>query len=167
MKRLALLPVLAFAALAAPQSALQKHLEGQAKKIDACLLKMDMAGFEKLVRPNATKDFKHVENGRSLNLDQTIAQMKSGLVGLKKLTKVESKFLSFKQTGNTAVAKQSHLMAGILVGPDKKEHMMAYSGVSMNTYRKEGGVWKMAIMDWKATSMTLDGKPFDPSKASG
>ena len=156
--------VLASAVLAGP---LQKQFEAQMAKIDKCLLNKDIAGFEKLVKPMVTKDYKHIEMGRTLNYNQMIAEMKQGLAMMGKVTVARSKFITFKQTGNTVVAKQSHRMEGTMTGQDKKTHTMAFVGTSQNTYRKEGGVWKMAIMDWKKQDMLMDGKPFDPSKMGG
>jgi|CXWL01.1.fsa_nt_gi hypothetical protein len=156
--------VLASSAFAGP---LQKQFEAQMAKIDKCLLNKDIAGFEKLVKPMVTKDYKHIENGRTLTYDQMIVQMKQGVGMMEEVTVATSKFLSFKQTGNTVVAKQSHKMEGIVMGEDKKKHTMGFTGVTVNTYRKVGGMWKMAIMDWKKQDMLMDGKPFDPSKMGG
>ncbi len=156
--------LLACAAVAGP---LQKQFEAQMAKIDKCLLNKDIAGFEKLVKPMVTKDYKHIEMGRTLTYDQMVAEMKQGVGMMNKVTVAKSRFLTFKQTGNTVVAKQSHRMEGTMTGPDKKSHIMAFVGVSVNTYRKEGGVWKMAIMNWTKQDMLMDGKPFDPSKMGG
>ncbi len=167
MKRLLLSVSLAVFVSTAFAGPLQKQFEAQMAKIDKCLLNKDIAGFEKLVKPMITKDYKHIEMGRTLTYDQMIAEMKQGVGMMEKVTVAQSKFLSFKQTGNTVVAKQSHKMEGTMTGPDKKKHTMGFVGVTMNTYRKEGGVWKMSIMNWTKQDMLMDGKPFDPSKMGG
>lgn len=167
MKRILSATSLIILVSAAHAGPVQKQLEAQMAKIDRCLLNKDFAGFEKLCRGSMTKDFKHIEMGRALTFDQMLAQMKQGMGMMSKINLVKSKFTSFKQTGNKIVVNQSHLMKGVMIGEDKKSHTMSFSGVSMNTYRKEGGVWKMAIMNWTKQDMLMDGKPFDPSKMGG
>lgn len=141
--------------------------------VASAMKKKDMKAMKAAMAPTVTKDFKYIETGpgaaggKPQTFDEMVANMEMGFSTMKTIDKVETKLLSLSEKGNAATSKSSHLLAGTMVGPDKKSHKFAYSGTSIDTYRKEGGVWKMASMKWADMKMTMDGKPFDPMKAGG
>lgn len=147
---------------------LKAQLESDMAKISAALAKKDLAAFEKLTRPHCTADYKHIENGKAMNYDEMLKTMKQGMGMMTKMRKVQTKMLTFKQNGNKAVATFAHEMVGELPpGEDKKVHVMGFKGVSQNSYRKEGGKWKMSEMKWNSQTMMMDGKPMGAPSGGG
>ncbi len=137
------------------------------KKLHAAMMKKDTDAFAKIVKEGVNSDFKYVEDGRSMNFDQMVANMRQGMSQMTKVTASDSKIVSLKEKGNSATAVMSHRMSGRMIGKDKKSHTTSFSGISTDVFRKQGGQWKMARMSWKSQKMTMDGKPYDPSKMGG
>lgn len=159
---LAVLTVSAFA------DSVKADIEAANAKVCKLLKAKDIDGFAKFARPWITADFKHVENGKSMTFDQMITEMKNGMGQLGKIRSVSTKIIKFKKTATMAYVTTQHSMMGETApGPDKKVHVMGFVGTSEDVYRKEGGKWKMASMTWGKQTMTMDGKPFDPSKMHG
>ncbi len=131
------------------------------KKVTAAMMKKDMANLEKIMKAGVTSDFKHVENGQSLNFAQMFERMKMGIGSMKKLTKATTKIVSITEKGNTAVCKVEHVMEGMMAMEDKKDHKMGFTGIAEHTYVKQGKSWKMSKMEWKTQKATMDGKPMD------
>lgn len=140
---------------------LRSEIEGWNKKVTTAMMKKDLAGLEKIMKAGVTADFKHVENGQAINFTQMWERMKMGLGSMKKLTKATTKIISFTEKGNKAVAKVEHLMEGMMMMEDKKEHIMGFGGIAEHTYVKQGNTWKMSRMEWKSQKSTMDGKPMD------
>ncbi|MCE9557311.1 MAG: nuclear transport factor 2 family protein, partial [Armatimonadetes bacterium] len=103
-------------------------------------------------------------NGKTMDFDTMVAQMKAGMGPGVKMSYSTTKILSVTEKGKTGTAKMTSSMGMSEVGPDKKTHKMTFVGTSSSTFRLEGGKWKMASMSWGKQTMTMDGKPFDPSK---
>lgn len=121
--------------------------------------KKDFATLSKQMKAGTTSDFKYTEEGKTQTFDQMMQNMKMGLGMMNKLTVCSTKLLTLKEKGDKAVATNQHMMVGTMTAPDKKTHTMSFSGVSENTYVKQGGKWKMASMTWKSMKQTMDGKP--------
>ena len=128
------------------------------------MIKNDMKAMEAMMKNNITSDFTYEEMGRKLNFDQMITQMKAGMGAMKKITEANSKLITLKETGTKATATTLRSMAGVTMGPDKKQHTMAFSGTTTDTYVKQGGKWKFSKMVWGKQTMSMDGKVMDPSK---
>lgn len=143
---------------------LKTEIEAMNAKVTQALMKKDLTTFEKVVRGGVTKDFKHIENGQTQSFDEMLVGMKQGMAMCKKMKQCTAKLVSLKESGNTALAITRHSMTAIIVGEDKKDHVMAFTGDSRDTYRKVGGKWKLASMEWTNMKTTMDGKPFDMSK---
>ena len=167
MRKLTLILSLLVISAVSFAGSLKSEIEAMNAKVTACLKKMDIAGFEKIVKAGVTSDFKHVENGKAMNFSQMVTQMREGMKSMSKITKIGTKLKSLKESGNTATATTWHMMEGVMIGPDKKSHTMGFSGTSTDVFRKVGGKWKMASMTWTDQKMTMDGKPFDPSQMGG
>lgn len=146
---------------------LRSELESVNSKIVAAMKKRDADAFGKIVKAGVTKDFKYVENGQTQTLDQMIEGMRMGFAMMTKVTKCEAKIKTLKETGNSGTATIWHSMAGDMKMEDGKTHKMTFEGTSTNTFRKEGGKWKMSSMVWGKQTMKMDGKPFDPTKMGG
>ncbi len=131
------------------------------------LMAKDMVAFKKAMQPTITADFKYIEAGKTMTFDQMLAGMKQGTGSLQKITDVTSKLLKLTEKGNKATAEMTRSMTGTVPGPDKKMHKLTMSGKTVETYVKQGGKWKLAIMDWKSSEMIMDGKKMDPSQMGG
>lgn len=151
----------------ASAAGVKQELEQVNKQITTAMMKKDMVTLEKVMKAHLTSDFVYEEAGQKMDFKTMFSQMKMGLSQMKTLTKVESKIISVKESGNNATAKVSHLQEGTMMMPDKKTHKMVFKGVSADTLRKEGGKWKMAKMTWEKSEMLMDGKPMDMSKMGG
>ncbi len=144
MKALTLpLALLAIVAVTPAQS-LRSQIIKQNKVLDVAMKKKDFAYFTTAMKQGSTADFKYTEAGKSLSFDQMLQTMKMGLGMMSKLTAVDSKLLTLKQSGNSASGTTYRTMACQMIGPDKKMHSISFSGTTADTYRKEGGKWKMA-----------------------
>lgn len=159
MKALSLsLAALCLVSVASAES-LREKVEKMNKEIHAAFLKSDIAMFVRVTKPHMTADFKYFENGQTMNYDQMVAQMKAGFVPGNKVTVAKTEILSMTEKGNAGAGKSRHTMMMVSKGPDKKQHTMMFQGISTDTFRKEGGVWKMATMNMKTEKMLMDGKP--------
>jgi hypothetical protein len=144
-----------------PAESLKNAIISGNKTVHQAMRNRDSAALTKIFRATCTKDFKYVENGQTQNLDQMIAGMKGGMDSMKKVTKADTKIISVTEKGNTGTSNTVHILEGITMGPDKKEHKMGFSGTCVETYVKVNGKWKMSKMVWKSMKMTMDGKPME------
>ncbi len=136
-------------------------------KIQRAMKNRDTAAFTKAFRPVTTKDFKYVEDGKTMSFDEMVKNMDMGFKSMSSVTSSDSKIVSVKETGKTGVAMMTHKMKGMMTGPDKKPHTMEFGGSSRDSYVKVHGKWMMTKMEWTATDMKMDGKKVDPSKMGG
>jgi hypothetical protein len=161
MKYALTLAGLTLLAISATAQDAKAQIEKSNKALTNAMMKKDFAAMEKILRATCTKDFQYIEEGakgKPMNLDGMIAGIKGGLSGFEKVTQVSSVIVSTKVTGKTAIVKAKHLMGGTMTGPDKKKHTMTMSGVAVETYVNQGGVWKMSKMVWGDSKMMMDGK---------
>jgi hypothetical protein len=162
MNRLGLSAVvfgLALSAIAGPQDEFRNQMNALSKKYEKAMLKKDLKTFEKLLNASTTKDFKHIENGKSMDRAEMVKMMKSSIAQFQKVTKFKSKFMSVQLTGNKANCTVFNIMEGTMVGPDKKKHTMSFSGNTEEKFEKVGGKWLMKSMEWKTMESRMDGKP--------
>jgi len=146
----------------ASAQSLRSELDAANRAVGKMMMARDIKGFTKVMKATVTPDFVYAEAGRTLTFDQMCAEMGMGMSQMKKMHKAESKTLSLVEKGNAATVMTSHHMSGTMIGPDKKTHVMTFTGTSKDTYVKKGGAWKMSKMAWVKQTMLLDGKPFDP-----
>jgi len=144
---------------ASARADLRSDIDMMNKKVHAAMMKRDITAFVKVVKPRVTSDFKHIENGQTMSFDQMVETMKMSFQSMSKITKSTSKVLTLKVKGNVGTTTETHSMTGVMKGEDNKTHTMTFSGTTTNTYRKEGGVWKMSVMKWTSQKMAMDGKP--------
>lgn len=164
MKALALLTLTLSLTAASHADSLRTQVEASNKAIHKAMMKKDFTELAKVMRAAVTSDFKYVEAGNTMNFDQMMSNMKAGLGSLKTVTTARSVILNLKSTGTKATGTTTHTMGGTMVGPDKKSHVMAFMGTSNDSYVKRGSSWKLSKMVWTANTMTMDGKPYDPTK---
>lgn len=166
MKGFAVASLLTLCVAAASAQSLRTQIVSSYKELDRLILARDVDGFAKKLRPQVAKDFVYVEGPQKMTFDQMIAGMKMGLGGMKKMERSESKVLTVKEKGNSAVATIWTLTAGAAPGPDKKSHKMAFEGTNESTYVKQGGKWLLKRLTWIKQKMTMDGKPMVAPQAT-
>ena len=152
--------------IASAQS-LKKAIHRMNVDVTRALKNKDMAKFEKITRPNVTSDFKHIDMGKTQSYDEMLTDIKQSFGMIQKFTSASATTNKIRINGDTATSVSHHRMAGIMMGPDNKKHRMLMVGATHDTYRKEDGKWKLAVMEWFNEKMTLDGKPFNPAAMSG
>jgi hypothetical protein len=163
MKRALFLSLAGLALCSAASAETLRHtINAETKKIEHAFMTRDMNAFEKLMQAYATSDFKYVEAGKTMGLEDMVAGMKMSFSTLTKMKSSSSTTLKLIEKGDTGTALIEHKMKALSSGPDKKVHVVVFSGFSTDEYRKEGGRWKLASMTWTKQDMTRDGKPFNP-----
>ncbi|HEY3782297.1 MAG TPA: nuclear transport factor 2 family protein [Fimbriimonadaceae bacterium] len=164
MKKSVILAVLALASLSfASTQSLKTEANKMNSEVAHAFMHKDMDAFEKITRAHVTSDFKHVEMGKTQTYDEMLAEMKQSFGSIKKLTSCTAVTSHVMVHGDTGTSITNHRMVGVIVGPDNKDHKMVMTGATKDTYRKEGGMWKLSEMNWTSQKMTLDGKPYNPS----
>ena len=162
---------LIFVLLAAAAMANAQSLKSAIHKVDGpvcrAMMKKDIKGFEKIVKPAVTPDFKYSEGGPAMGFDEMIAGMKQGFAMYSKITKAQTKLVSVKENGSMGSSVEKHTMVGMMMGPDKKSHKVVFAGTSNSTYKKVNGKWLMATMNMKTDKMTMDGKPMPMPQIGG
>jgi hypothetical protein len=138
---------------------LKSQIDAANTKVNDAMMKKDFVKLRQSLANSVTPDFVYEEAGHKIDFDKMFATMKMGINQMGKLTLANSKILTIDRHGDIATCTTKRSMGGNMPGPDKKTHLIVYSGVSEDTYRKVGSQWKMSKMLWKNTSMTVDGKP--------
>jgi ketosteroid isomerase-like protein len=138
---------------------MRAQINADAAKISAAMKRKDFPALTKAMKEGATTDFKYTEAGKSQGFDEMLTNMKAGLAMMNKITVCKTAVGTLKKKGDIVQGTMRHIMVGTMKGEDKKMHTMSFTGVSANTYRKEGGKWKMATMTWTSMKQTMDGKP--------
>lgn len=133
-------------------------------KVCKAFMKLDLAGFEKATRSVVTSDFRDIEMAKPMTYDEMLNTMKQSFGMISKMTSATMKIESVRAKGSVAKVAMVQRMRGTMVGPDKKTHKMTFTARTIDTWKKDGKSWKLAEMNWKSQKMTMDGKPFDPSK---
>jgi hypothetical protein len=160
------LAVAAIALVAVSSADLRSEINAMNAKIHVAMKKGDMKTCGAIMKAGLTKDFKYIEEGKTMTFDQMFEQMKASM-SMMKLTKVSTSILSLKEKGAMGTSVEKHVMEGTMTGPDKKSHKISFSGNSTNTYKKIGKAWMMSVMSWGKNTMMMDGKPMDMSKMGG
>lgn len=133
-------------------------------KVSKALKAKDFKAFAAATQNSVTKDFKHVENGQSMDYKTMLAMVKESFGMMEKMESVSVKVLSVTEKGNTGTSKENHHMAGTMKMPDGKSHKVVFDGITICKYVKQNGKWMMSRMEWSGQKMLMDGKPFDPTK---
>jgi len=145
---------------------LRSEAEASNKRMTVAMKKKDFATIEKEIRKGTTANFVYIEEGakgKPQKVDEMMKNIKMGLGSMSKVTVCSAKTLSLTENGKIGAGTTEHKMGGIVIGGDKKPHEIVMMGVSMESYVKEKGVWKISKMVWKNTGMTMDGKKMDPA----
>jgi hypothetical protein len=123
--------------------------------------KKDIKFFERI----STSDFKYVDSNK------VAQEKKAALEGMKQFFAMSSaihvKFNRGKiaAKGNSGSVDYHSIFTSDVKGPDGKNHKMRMETWTTETYRKVKSAWLVAkIQETKPAKISMDGKPFDPSK---
>ena len=158
MKLYALAALLGGSCIASADS-LKDQLSSMNSAVEKALLAKDLVAFDKVMKPLVAPNFKYIEDGRTSDYATMVAGMKMGLARMTKVTVASAKVLSYKSKGDSARVTAEHKMLGMVPGADKKQHALAYTGLSTEIYQQKNGKWLMVSMSMKTGKMTMDGKP--------
>jgi ketosteroid isomerase-like protein len=145
---------------------IQSQVNATSAAVCKAMMNKDMNAFSAAMKDHVTPDFKYFETKTSkpTTYDQMVAGMKMGLASFTKITAVETKILNLKTVGDTTTIISSHHLAGLISGPDKKSHSMAFNGTTTDVYKKVGTTWKEASMTWNTQESRMDGHLVKPGK---
>ncbi len=155
--------LMAMAATSALAQQAPKDIQAFYTKIEKAFNAEDV----KTIMACGTKDFKFKQkNGPATDAKATGEMLKAQFDAPGKM-KTTMKIESCKVTGNTATVVGTMNMAGKMPGPDGKPHEMTGWSKTKDSLVKEGGQWKIKLIDTLEEKMTMDGKPFNPAAMSG
>jgi hypothetical protein len=144
---------------------LKTFLNKESGNLERALLKGDMSYFDRM----STPDFTMTEMGRTSDKKTSLKEMEQ-MNKMFKMTKVKVRLLSLTTKGDTGIAKTS-MHAEMDMMPAKKGdkvHKLVSDAIYDETWVRVGNTWKLKkIVAPTPAKMTMDGKPFDPSKLGG
>ncbi len=149
---------------------LTKNMQEGMNKYCAAAMKGDHASMHKLILSNFAPNCKFVGvDGKTMSLKEWMAAMDMNMKSMKSITKMKMTVGNVKVMGNKATAKETFMMEGTMpnMKDPKKTSKMMVMGTSTSTYEKMGGKWMVVLSKDTSQKMTIDGKPFDPSKMGG
>lgn len=157
MKKLAImLPFIAVAGMA--HADLRSEITASFKKIEMASMSKDVKGTEAAYRQSVTPDFKYVQGGKAQDFKTFLGEFTMSITMTDKITSHSTRILSLTQNGDKATGQIERKMAGFIKGQDKKSHVMDWTGVFTEEYRKVGGKWKTAKMTAGKQKFLMDGK---------
>jgi ketosteroid isomerase-like protein len=154
----------AFLVSLTPSDSLRAQINAANKSFEALMVKKDLTGLMAIMKEDVTPDFKHVEDGKTINFQQMSSMMKMGLGMMGKITQAVYKTTDVKVTGTHGTSTTFHKIAGTMVGADKKSHTMVFTGTTTDSYTKDGAKWKMSKMVWTSQTRSVDGKVLGAAK---
>jgi hypothetical protein len=143
----------------------RKFAEGMLRKAENAFNTKNISFFEK----SATADFTEKEMGRTVKRADALAEMKS-MFSMAKSVNCKFKLLSTKASGNTGIIMTSGHCVMVMMPskPKAKPSTMVVDMWEKETWVRDGKSWKIKMIEEaKPSKMTMDGKPYDPSKMGG
>ena len=143
----------------------KKFLTGMLPKVVKAFETKNVKFFDSI----STADFTETEMGKTMNKAESMAGM-SQMFKSAKTIKCSFKLDSSSVKGDTGTAMTSGRMTAIMnpTKPKGKPSTMVADMWMKETWVKDGKGWKIKHIDEaKPSKMTMDGKPFDPSKMGG
>lgn len=148
----------------APMKPMSKaQWQGMYNQAEMLFDKKDADGIFRYMAP----DFSMTMMGQKMNTEQAKASMKQWF-GMMKDLHAKMTVTSVMSKANMAMVTDSFHMSGHMMNPKtKKWSKYVDSGMETATWVRMGGKWMMKSLTMKGEKMTMDGKPFDPSKMGG
>jgi ketosteroid isomerase-like protein len=138
----------------------KKDIAALYNKVAAAMIAKNVDG----IMATGTKDFTYTEAGKTMTGSQVSAQMKQQFQMLKGPVKCKMTVVSCKITGKTADVNSTAYSEMQISGQDGKAHTVVTSSKSKDVVVKTGSGWLMKSVNIQSNKMTMDGKPYDPTK---
>jgi ketosteroid isomerase-like protein len=136
----------------------RKEIDALYNKVASAMMAKDLNG----ILATGTKDFSYTEDGKTMTGEQISAQMKQQFQMVKGPIKCKMTVLSCKITGKTATVLSSETSEMQIDEQDGKPHKYTSVGKSKDICVKTDKGWLMKSVTVVSSTMTRDGKPFDP-----
>lgn len=160
------LGVVAFSAALA-QSSAEKFIRAYYAKDDALMLKMDFAGWRKVIIETSTSDYVTygMPDKTGKVTKKTLADQVNGLDRLGPI--IESVPKSTNHIDHITIGPRTILVTVTATGEmktkklpqDGKSHTIAGASTTVDTWVKVGGSWKMKMTKTISDKMLMDGEP--------
>jgi hypothetical protein len=145
------------------QTDFKKFINGIKPKVVSAMKNKNLKFFDSI----STDDFTFTDSdGKTTDRKTSMDQMKQQF-GMTKSMSVTLKLANIKATDDTGVIDSiNNYKITTKPGQDKKTHHMTMVTYERITWKKMGKTWKVSnITLYKKGKATMDGKPYDPSKA--
>jgi hypothetical protein len=131
-------------------------------RYESYLRKKDAKGVEATIRSMFAKEFKDTGlNGRTITLEQFVAQQKMNVATLKSISNLDVKMADVKINGAEGKGKGSLILEAVIFEPNnqKKTHKLKVQSIWNSTFRKVGGKWWIVADKTTHEKVWMDGKP--------
>ena len=129
-------------------------------KLDKAVVAKDL----KTIMATGAPGFTYTEAGHTMSGDQVSAQMQQQFQATTGTPKSKTTVTSVVVKGTTAVVGSIGVTELQMVLPDGKPHKLSSTSKTSDTLTKTAKGWLFQKINILSNKMTLDGKPFDPSK---
>jgi flagellar hook assembly protein FlgD len=158
---LALIAILAIPAFADSPHQVKSAIQGQMAGYILALKARDEKKVEAVIRANFAPEFKDVGlRGRTMDLEQTIKQMKSNISTLKSVQGATLVVAKVTVAGSKATTSELFTLSAQLQDPNdsKKTHTLKVDSAWTGTYVKRSGRWWCVRSVTTRENVLLDGK---------
>jgi len=141
---------------------LSAEINAAMNRYETYLKKKDAKGVEATIRSMFAKEFKDTGlNGRTLTLEQFVAQQKMNVATLKSVSNLDVKMADVKVNGAAGSGKGSMILEAMIFEPNdqKKTHKLKVQAKWNSTFKKVGGKWWIVADKTTHEKVWMDGKP--------
>ena len=155
------------ASLTQDEAAVKKYIQGGMDEYSAMFKKKDAAGVERVIRKYFASSYFEVDpKGNKTTVQDVIDHTKMNIGMTKSVESFSVTVKSVKLSGNTATTSESMRGVLVIVSPmdPKKTAKLGIDSTWTTTYTKTGNKWMATQGKILTQKMTLNGKPWDPTK---
>jgi hypothetical protein len=135
-------------------------------KVASLIMKGDIPKLQAFFDEYSTADFLYTDDrGEHRNKKQFLHSLKTGMSQIKSVKSTKFIVHSFASKGKTATVGTTMAMAITVPGAKGKTALMESDQLGVDTWRLEGGKWKLSKIVETKTTMKMNGKPMAMSSA--
>lgn len=141
---------------------LSADINAAMNRYESYLRKKDAKGVETTIRSMFAKEFKDTGlTGRTLNLEQFVAQQKMNVATLKSISNLDVKMGDVKVKGSEGSGKGSLVLEAVIFEPNnqKKTHKLKVQSNWNSTFKKVDGKWWIVADKTTSEKVWMNGKP--------
>lgn len=138
----------------------KKEIDALYNKVQKAMIAKDL----KTIMASGTKDFTYTEAGKTMSGEQISSQMQQQFSMTVGTPKSKFTITSCVVKGKTASVECSNFTEMQIKLGDSKPHTLVSNSKEKDSLVKTDKGWLMKAVNVTSDKMTLDGKPFDPSK---